>query len=203
MSEGQPDRLWAAIRRLGVGEATDEDHRLLFEEFQPMVRRFLVRLGISPEDSADLTQDVFFRVSTGRGSFKDEAQFRAWILTIARNALRNRQRNDRTQKRDGQEESLSGHDEDTLRAVPHHQQQGPNSALDALLARESMEELMEAISQLPPRMRQCMLLRVVQEYPYREIAKLLRISIETVKAQLHMGRNKLRLALTQPPRSER
>lgn len=196
MSEYQSDRLRAAIGRLSEGEATEKDHRTLFEHYLPVVRRFFSRMGISPEDGTDLTQDVFFRVSTGRGSFKDEGYFRSWILTIARNALRNRQRDSRAQKRDGLEESLSGHSEETLHAAPDHHH-ASSSALEGLLAREGAEELMSAIAQLPPKMRHCMILRVAEERSYQAIARELRVSIETVKAQLHEGRKRLRRVLNE------
>ncbi len=200
MNENQSDRLRAAIGRLSGGKATEENHRLLFEHYRPVVRRFFTRMGISSEDGADLTQDVFFRVSTGRGSFKDEGHFRSWVLTIARNTLKNHQRDGRAQKRDGLEESLSGQSEETLHAASHHRRNS-TLALDGLLAREAVVQLMEAITQLPPKMRQCMILRVVEEYSYQGIASLLKVSIETVKAQLHEGRRRLRQQLSRRPLS--
>ncbi len=44
-------------------------------------------------------------------------------------------------------------------------------------------------------MRRCLLLRVDQDLKYREIAELLRISIETVKAHLFQARQLLRVRL--------
>ena len=45
---------------------------------------------------------------------------------------------------------------------------------------------------LPPQMRRAITLRVDQDLKYREIASLLQISVETVKAHLFSARKRLR-----------
>ena len=56
-----------------------------------------------------------------------------------------------------------------------------------------------------PKMRQVLLLRVDQNLKYREIALLLEVSIETVKAHLHQAKRLLtaKLGGTLPPAEER
>ena len=193
MSEKPSARLWEAIVRIGAGEAAEEDHELVFARYRPVVRAFYSRVGVPIEDRGDLTQDVFFRVCTGRGTFKSEKKFRSWILTIARNTLRNRERDLRALKRDALEESLTDQPEEGIHAANHapHVADVGRSALDNLVAQEAVQELMKAIGELPARMRQCMILRVVEGHSYDEIARILRISIETVKAHLHQGRRRL------------
>jgi RNA polymerase sigma-70 factor (ECF subfamily) len=199
MNGNESGELWEAIERLGAGQASEPDHHLLFEHYRPLVRGFFARTGVRYEDYSDLTQEVFFRVFSGRGSFKSETQFRAWVLTIARNLLSNQRRERRAKKRDGVEESLSHLTEELLPAgpTPFAGSVG-NGALEVLLSKEQAQTLRAEIDRLPPKMRQCMLLRALQEYSYSEIAGLLQISVETVKAHLHQGRQRLRGSLAEP-----
>jgi DNA-directed RNA polymerase specialized sigma24 family protein len=41
-------------------------------------------------------------------------------------------------------------------------------------------------------MRRCVLLRIDQGLKYREIASIMRVSIDTVKTQLHQARHRLK-----------
>ena len=50
----------------------------------------------------------------------------------------------------------------------------------------------QAIEKLPEQMRKCMVLRIYQELAYREIATVMKIKIDTVKAHLFQGRAKLK-----------
>jgi RNA polymerase sigma-70 factor (ECF subfamily) len=59
------------------------------------------------------------------------------------------------------------------------------------LAGEQRAVLRQALAELPPKMRRCVLLRIDQDLKYREIAALLRVSIETVKSQLSQARDRL------------
>ena len=61
--------------------------------------------------------------------------------------------------------------------------------------RERREALARALEGLPPQMRQVLTLRIDQDLKYREIAEVLQISIETVKAHLFQARQRLRTEL--------
>src|SRR5206468_721278 len=56
--------------------------------------------------------------------------------------------------------------------------------LDLVLTEEREERLYRAMADLPPQMRRCVMLRVVGDLKYREIAVILRVSVDTVKAHL-------------------
>ena len=59
------------------------------------------------------------------------------------------------------------------------------------MRRERLAALREAIAELSPKQRLCMELRVYQERSVQEIAVVLRISPETVKAHLFQARQRL------------
>lgn len=66
------------------------------------------------------------------------------------------------------------------------------SPLDQALRSERREVLRRAIEELPDQMRRCTELRVYQDLSYREIAAVMRRSIETVKVHLFQARKKLK-----------
>jgi len=59
-----------------------------------------------------------------------------------------------------------------------------------------LEKLREALVQLPQQMRRCAQLRVVHDLSYVEIAELMGISVNTVKAHLHQAQKALRAQLS-------
>ena len=67
-----------------------------------------------------------------------------------------------------------------------------DEAVDALLeAREAREDVMAAIGQLPPRQAAAVLMRGMEERPYREIAEALECA--EVTARIHVMRGRARL----------
>jgi RNA polymerase sigma-70 factor (ECF subfamily) len=73
--------------------------------------------------------------------------------------------------------------------------------LDQVIRRQQRSALREALQELPPQMRTCCALRYERGLKYEEIARVMKISIETVKAHLHQGRKRLatRLDVAAPP----
>ena len=73
----------------------DEDWRVLVQIYGPIVYRWMRRCGQQSSDAADLMQETFFAASRAIHRFdarRESGSFRAWLWTIARNKLRDRQR---------------------------------------------------------------------------------------------------------------
>ena len=69
--------------------------------------------------------------------------------------------------------------------------------MEALLEKERRDKLDEAIQSLPPQMRRCVQLRVIKMLSLAEIAAVMHISINTVKAHLHQAKKALKEELDQ------
>lgn len=179
-----------------------DEHRArfdrLFERHGQEVHRFFVRQGFSFDRAAELTQETFIRVYQGLSEFRGTSTPRTWIFSIARNLSLNTRRDERTQKRLGTTISLD--------ELGPPEEEGPSAAaalpdrsapdpLDGILRRERSERLWRAVDELPPRMAQCVRLRLEQERSYQEIADLLGVAIDTVKSQLHQAKGRLRETL--------
>ena len=63
--------------------------------------------------------------------------------------------------------------------------------LGGLIDAEVRARVFAAIDGMPANMRTCMQLRYVQGLSYKDIAKVMRVAIETVAAHIHQGKDRL------------
>ena len=179
-------RIDAAIRAFQAGNDRESSFRVLYKLFFPTLCRFFGRRGFPADDSLDLTQETFLSIYNGLRGFRQEARFETWMFTVATNTYRKRLRALTAEKRDGKEvshEDLTG-GEAALEA--------PGTQLDELLDGERRKALRAAIAELPAQMRRCLVLRLYHDHSYQEIAVLLKIKIDTVKAHLFQARKRLK-----------
>jgi RNA polymerase sigma-70 factor (ECF subfamily) len=169
----------------------------LFELHDRRIRSFFLRRGFSVEEARDLTQDVFLRVSRGLPKFRLESQFKTWVFEIADNVAQNELRRRGTGKRKGKEISFdTGGQGEEGEPAPFEPPPQPPKALEEVLKREQTERLSRAIEDLPKKMRVCFQLRYGQGHKYEEIAVLMNVSIDTVKAHLHQAKQRLKIELS-------
>jgi len=173
---------------------TQQGFEDLYKKYHPSVQHFFLNRGFPREEASELCQDVFLRAYGARDTFREEASFRTWLQAIVVSTWKNQIRNLHTAKREGKTVSLDDSDNPSA-AEPPGTHKNP---LDSLIHKENLERLKHAIQDLPPRMRQCLVLRLGQSLKYREIAEMLEISVDTVKSQLSQGRQRLEGMLTDP-----
>lgn len=176
----------------------EESFQSLFDRFYGPLRRFFERRGFSAVESQDLIQETFLRVYRGIESFRGESRWEHWVFRIAANTASKAVRHRGAGKRAGLEVPLEG--EDAADSPPSAAGGSPRGAetpapLRRLLGKEAAVRLGQAIAGLPPQMRRCVRLRVLQELDYDEIAELLQLSPSTVKVQLFKARKRLQLEL--------
>jgi RNA polymerase sigma-70 factor (ECF subfamily) len=179
------------------GRDREESFRLLFERFYDRVYRFLRRKGATAEDSADLTQEVFFSVYRELGGLRDVSLFEHWIFKITVNTYRSHIERGMAQKRSGKTISL---EEEEVYAKELNKSASHNAgnaskytdAMELTLENERMEKFREAMRQLPEQMRRCAQMRIIDDLSYQEIASRMGISVNTVKAHLHKAQKILK-----------
>ncbi|MFL6199853.1 MAG: RNA polymerase sigma factor [Thermoanaerobaculia bacterium] len=158
----------------------------LFHRYYRPVVSFFMKRGFSSEESRDLAQETFYRVCNKWDSFRGESSVETWLFQIAANLYKNTLRSLQAQKRDAQEVPLDGE------AVELRSRE--TDPLRVVLTEEQASLLRSALEKLPPQMRQAVLLRI-RDLKYREIAELMHVSIETVKAHLYQARQQFRTLL--------
>jgi RNA polymerase sigma-70 factor (ECF subfamily) len=166
----------------------DPQFRQVFERYQPSVYAFFKRKGLTQEECLDLTQETFFRVYKSIQGFRGDASLDTWIRRVATNLWCNEIRRRKTEKRDASEVSLEAELE---KGHPLPAETGARGALEGLLDDEQRRKLRRAMDGLPEKMRRCLVLRIDQGLKYREIAVLMQVSIDTVKAHIFQARTRL------------
>ncbi len=176
------DRLAAALRRLCGGEADAAE--ALDALLRPRLLGYFT-LGPWPRDEAqDLVQKTLALVFTSVGQLRDEASFLPWLFAIARNVRS-------SAKRSWWERSRSEAGGLELAGDPPGPDDRVRREEDEVRARR-LAALRGALAQLPPRQRQCLLLRVRDELSYEEIAQTFQLSVHTVRNHIAQAKESLR-----------
>ena len=150
----------------------------LYEAHAKDIYRYARFLTASDDAAAEITSETFLRAWVGRDRIRAETA-KAYLLTIARNLARDRQRFD--SRWPGAE-------------VPE-QFVAPNAE-----ARLELRRTLEAIRALPIAYREPLMLAAIG-VDFAEIGRVLGISVSTVKIRVHRARLKLTAATTESPRS--
>jgi RNA polymerase sigma-70 factor, ECF subfamily len=167
---------------LRAAKRGDQDaFALLWKQFQPSLLRYLtIKAGPVAED---LAADTWFRVLRALPTFDgDEAGFRAWLFTMARNRVIDWYR--------GASRRFEYIEHSQLDLVPAttsvESDADENSATQSALA---------LIAQLPPDQSEAVMLRIVAGLDVATVAKIMRRSSGSVRVLCHRGLRRLESAL--------
>ncbi|HET7133965.1 MAG TPA: sigma-70 family RNA polymerase sigma factor [Gammaproteobacteria bacterium] len=143
--------------------------------------RWLVR---DPVLADDLVQDAMLRALKYFPSFRGE-NARAWVLQIVRNvALTKLRKNAQSNASAATEVEL----ESAALALAGDAREEP----EATLMREQDERLVQKLlARLPVELRECLVLREIEEMSYKEIARIIDVPVGTVMSRLWRGRKLL------------
>ena len=144
-------------------------------EFRDDVRAFFGRRVGAPADADDLTQDTFVRALVHWGDLRQPAARRSWLFSIAHNVLRDH-------LRDGRRAPV------------------PEAEPDAGGAFASLEPGLRAairtgLDALPTAQRHVLLLRLLGDLTFAEIARRLGIPEATAHTRAYYGLRRLRAAV--------
>ena len=125
------------------------------------------------QDAADAVQEAMLKAWKRRGGLRDAARFEAWFTRILVN-----------QCRDVQRRQIRGRK--ALQDAARRQEVAPGPG----------GELLDALRELPERLRLPVLLYYFEGYSQKEIGKILGATPEQVKGRIRQGREKLKGLLT-------
>lgn len=164
----------------------------IYNAFQPRIFRYLTRL-VGEHEAKDLTQDVFMKVNNSLKTFRGESQLSTWIYRIATNTALDRLRNISLQQR-GEKKLLSDSTEEEKDGNILAREKTP-SVEKQLIKKEMNECIRGFIEGLPDNYRTAIILSELEGLQNSEIAEVLGLSLEVVKARLHRARNTLKKIL--------
>jgi RNA polymerase sigma-70 factor, ECF subfamily len=163
------------IRRARAGDAAAM--RDLYSRYAPRVHAVVRRLAGDDALAEDWAQEAWVRVFPALPGFRGEARFSTWLHRIAVNsALHGRRWRERRVRHEV--------------AMPDTAQRAGRT--DEVVLRISLQR---ALDDLPPGMRQVIVLHDVEGYTHEEIGEQLGIASGTSKSQLFKARARLRTAL--------
>jgi RNA polymerase sigma-70 factor (ECF subfamily) len=169
-------------------------YRELIRRYERPVFALLFLMVRDRELAEDLAQETFIKALNAIDSYRPEFKFSSWIFKIANNAAI-----DHLRRRELDTLSLDGspHAEtpEQMQATALQIGARQESPLDAVEAKELGGAIEQAIAQLRPEYRSCILLRHVEGRAYEEIAEILNLPLGTVKTYIHRARNELRQSL--------
>ena len=149
----------------------------------PRLRRYARVLTGDPTRADDLVQEALARAWEKRRLWAAGSDLRAWLFTVMHNVFVNQRALARHEKH---HVSLDGEGEGTEAwQIPVRPMQ---------YVRVELLELMQHVGRLPIEQREVLLLAVVEELRYEEIAAVLGIPVGTVMSRLSRAREKLRAA---------
>lgn len=161
----------------------DEGFRMLVDKFQSSMYWHIRRMVVSHEDAEDVLQETFIRIFRYLGEFRFESSLSTWIYRIVTNEcirFLNKKK----------EEILSSEElQDDL--------------INKLMASEYVDyenemevKFQQAILRLPEKQRIVFNLRYYDELSYEEISSITGSKVETLKANYHFAKEKIKEYMT-------
>jgi RNA polymerase sigma-70 factor (ECF subfamily) len=139
------------------------------EAFETVIRTYSRRVYVvayailqDVSEAEDIVQETFLKAHHQRGKLREAEKFPAWLLTVARNAARDRLRRRRPQA-----------EPETFAALADPNAATPGSALEE---EEHQERLRRALAGLPEEHRTALTLRYLEGLDYRSIETAMGLS---------------------------
>ena len=173
----------ACVRRLQRGDT--DAFEILVRRHEKAIFNLVYRMLGNYDDAAETAQEVFLSAYRAIGQFRGESNFSTWLYRIALNHATTRRKS--TNLRQKRLVPIDGSDmvDDT--------QLGPAETLEK---KELRERVQRALNELEPEDDTGILLRDLQDIPYEDVARVLKIPVGTVKSRLHRARQALKTHLT-------
>lgn len=161
----------------------DKGFRMLMEAFQQPVYWHIRRMVVSHDDAEDVLQETFIRIFRYMGDFRAESSLATWIYRIATN--------------------------ECLRFLNHRKEQALSTEeiqeelIGKLMASEYVDydnemavKFQKAVLMLPEKQRIVFNLRYYDDLSYDEISKITGSKVETLKANYHFAKEKIKEYMT-------
>jgi RNA polymerase sigma-70 factor (ECF subfamily) len=152
----------------------------LVGELRGELHRYCARLMGSVIDGEDVVQDTLARALVALDEAEEMPQLRPWLFRIAHNRALDLLRGRAVRKAEPIETASDIADE----AIP--------DPMEALMRQEAVETAVSRFAELPLLQRSVVILKDVLDESLKDIAELLDLTVDAVKAHLARGRARLR-----------
>ena len=149
-------------------------------EVRPELHRYCARLMGSVIDGEDVVQDTLLRALVALQDLEDVPPLRPWLFRVAHNRALDLLR------------GRSVRSAQPLDSAPEIADTGNPDPLEMLMRQEAVKTAVSRFVDLPVQQRSVVVLKDVLDESLNEIATLLDLSVDAVKAHLARGRARLR-----------
>ena len=167
--------------------ARQEQLLALASGLRPELHRYCARLMGSVIDGEDVVQDTFARALAALDELEEVPPLRAWLFQIAHNRALDLMRSRAIRAA----EPLDAANEIADPASP--------DPLEVMMRREAVETAVTRFAELPTTQRSVVILKDVLDQSLEEIAAMLDLTVNAVKAHLARGRARLKAINAQAP----
>ncbi|GMO22383.1 MAG: hypothetical protein Ta2B_01270 [Termitinemataceae bacterium] len=154
------------------------EFKKLYDTVFPILYRVSLRVTRSSEAAEDLCQDSFFQLYKKKMVFATPDEAKYWLIRVVKNASIN------YSKRKDKERHVY------LKAF-REQTKVQDGGEEALLKKESIEVMQDALNKLPKALRDVLIYKEYAGMNYKEIGKALGISEGNVKVRVFRARERL------------
>lgn len=153
---------------------------MIFAEYYDCIYKFINWQVQDKEYAKDLTQETFLRAFANIGTKSADLNVPAWLHTIAKNLCCDYWRKNKLSKyRDGFLDEL-------VDCVPDSNLK----PLDIIENQETAKQIYEVFNLMKTEQRTALILREIEDLPYEDAAKLMRISVSAYTSLLNRSRQK-------------
>lgn len=181
------------IGRIGRGD--EAALVALMARHKQTVYRFVYRYLNNEADSAEVTEEAFFKVYQNAFRFKPKAAPKTWIFCIALNVARDRFRKDKKRRGQLPLESFVG-SEDSDRQLADTMDAADPTPARQLQSDDDLREIHAHISRLPEKLKFPFLFCVLEKHSHDECAAILKTNRKTVETRIYRARKQLQEALS-------
>ena len=160
----------------------------LLEPIKVRIERYALRSAWNREQGGDIVQEAVMTAWREFHRFEKGTDFRAWVFRILINTIYSFNKKTGRDRKHGSALPIESFD-----GVWERESAWASVLEDPARILESLDErLAGAIGELRNDERQCLLLRLVEGFSYKEISSLLSMPMGTVMSHVHRARLKLR-----------
>lgn len=171
-----------------IKTGNDNAFSYIVQRYQHKIYSWVYRFMHMPEETEDMSQEIFVTLYRTLEQFRGECSFSTWIYRIAINLCKNRlkylKRRDyhRAQDISDTKESKIQSPQSVTFADPEQQ----------FIGREIESIIQRELAALDEEFRIVLILRDVEHLSYEEIADITELALGTVKSRIHRARNTLK-----------
>jgi RNA polymerase sigma-70 factor (ECF subfamily) len=185
--------------RMFQKQGDEQAFRELMNRHQAKIYSYIYSMVTNPEIANDIFQETFTKVITKMDdTYNEQGKWIAWVMRIAHNATI-----DYLRKQKRYVDVNNSYDDDSRTDFYDRlPDEDLVSAQEQIEKDEAKSSLMKHIAELPEEQRQVVMLRHYYEMPFKEIAELTNVSINTALGRMRYALINLRKLFDQEKQEE-